>query len=217
MKNTKYTEIIGGGVILVILIVGGYFYFSKDNAGELVLPSDSFLFGGKSSSTPESVKSSTPVSGGGFISQPTNVTTLTPKKERKLSSDQSEYRSTKYKFSLFYPKNLSVQEFDEGRGASTIVFQNPEAGLGFQIFITPFSGKQITEEKFRQDVPSGVRNELRNISVDGANGASFYSTNTFLGETAEVWFIKNGFLYEITAPKSLVSWLSTIIETWLFI
>ena len=137
--------------------------------------------------------------------------------QRKPLANEVQYKNIQYKFARIYQKSLKVEELKEGGGASTIVFQNPEEGLGFQIFIVPFSGNQITDERFKQDVPSGVRDELRNISVDGASGASFYSTNTLLGETAEVWFIKNGFLYEVTAPKSLVSWLSTIMETWFFI
>lgn len=128
-----------------------------------------------------------------------------------------EYRNNTYHFSLFYPETLSVKEFDEGGGASAIVFQNLEEGKGFQIFIVPFSGNQITDERFRKDVPSGLKKELKDITVDSAMGASFYSVNTILGETAEVWFIKNGFLYEVTAPRALDQWLSEIMRYWRFI
>ena len=204
MKNTKYTNTAIGIVVVSGLLIGVYFYFSNKGAVEVENPIDIF------STSPSTVESSPniPAEGG------------TPPKavaERKPSAGQSEYRSERYKFSLFYPKTIKVEEFDEGGGASTIVFQNPKEGLGFQIFIVPFSGNQITDERFKQDVPSGVRNELRNITVDGASGASFYSENILLGETAEVWFIKNGFLYEVIAPKVLNAWLSEIMQTWHFI
>ncbi|MDO8567000.1 MAG: hypothetical protein Q7R58_02510 [bacterium] len=127
-----------------------------------------------------------------------------------------EYQSTAYHFSLFYPSELSVVERAEGGGATTITFQNVEKAEGFQIFVVPYSEPQVSARRFRQDVPSGVRESLTPIAVDGATGAAFYSTNTSLGATREVWLVHGGFLYEITTLKPLDAWLSAIIQTWKF-
>ena len=72
----------------------------------------------------------------------------------------------------------------------------------------------IDDARFKQDEPSGVRNDLQDVSIDGAIGASFYSTTATLGDTAEIWFIHGGYLYEVTTLKPLASWLSTILSTW---
>jgi hypothetical protein len=37
-----------------------------------------------------------------------------------------------------------------------------------------------------------------------------------MGDTREVWFIKGGFLYEVTTYKQLDTWLAQILQTWQF-
>jgi hypothetical protein len=127
------------------------------------------------------------------------------------------YENERYHFSLFYPDALTIQEYDEGAGAITIIFQNPDKGLGFQLFIVPYSLDQVTDERFKRDVPSGVRKDLTNATVDGAVGAAFHSEHALLGETREVWLIKSGLLYEATAPRALEELLHEILQTWDFI
>jgi hypothetical protein len=129
----------------------------------------------------------------------------------------TEYRSHEYRFSLFYPSTLSVQEFDEGEGAATITFQNVGDAQGFQIFVTPYGLPQVSVERLKKDIPSGVRENLRDISVDGSTAASFFSRNDLIGETAEIWFIHEGYLYEVTTLKPLAEWLSGIMATWQFL
>lgn len=136
---------------------------------------------------------------------------------RTIPEGTREYRSTAYRFSLFYPQELTVGERDEGGGASTITFQNVAKAEGFQIFIVPYTEAKVSEARFKQDVPSGVRESLSNITVDGATAAAFYSTNALLGATREVWFVRNGFLYEVTTLKPLDAWMDAIIQTWKFI
>lgn len=128
-----------------------------------------------------------------------------------------EYRNSRYRISLFYPEDLSVSEVDEGKAAMTITFQNAKDVKGFQMFVLPYSGVQVSEERFKQDVPSGVRTDLADIEVDGATGAAFYSNDVALGETYEVWFIRRGYLYEVTTLKPLDTWLSDIMQSWKFL
>jgi len=44
----------------------------------------------------------------------------------------------------------------------------------------------------------------------------FFGKNLIMGDTQEVWFIKNGFLYEVTTYKELDQWLAGIMKTWKF-
>lgn len=147
---------------------------------------------------------------------PTLASTSPEALAREVPEGWKEYTSSRYRFSLFYPQGLAVQSFNEGGGAQTVTFQNTTTVEGFQIFIVPYTEPQVTDERFKQDVPSGVRKELTNITIDGATGAAFYSTNTLLGETREVWFVHGGYLYEVTTLKPLGSWLDDILGTWRF-
>lgn len=158
----------------------------------------------------EAVPAAAAVSAASFASGP-----LAP--PRGAPAGYREYRSEAYRFSLFYPENLTVREYDEGGGASTIVFQNIDAARGFQIFIVPYAETTVSEERFRKDAPSGVRKDPKNVVIDGAVGTSFFSHSPMLGDTAEVWFISGGYLFEVTAPKLDAVWLSDIIQTWKFI
>ena len=128
-----------------------------------------------------------------------------------------EYHSRAYHFSIFYPENLSVTEYKEGGNAETITFEETKGDKGFQIFILPYGEQQITQERFKMDVPSGVREEPVDIMIDGIRGNMFFSTNSLMGETREVWFIKGGFLYEVTTYKELDAWISGIMQSWKFI
>lgn len=127
------------------------------------------------------------------------------------------YSNPRYRFSLYIPAAMKVGEFDERGGAFTVTFENALDAQGLQIFIVPYSGSQVTDARFREDEPSGVRNDLASITIDGVTAASFYSTDSTLGDTREIWFINNGYLYEITTLKSLEPLLDTIMQSWKFI
>ena len=85
------------------------------------------------------------------------------------------------------------------------------------MYVTPYSKKQIDAAQFKIDEPSGVVKERQDVLVDGARGTKFYGHNATLGDTRELWFIHNGFLYEVTTFKVLDEWLGSIMQTWKFI
>ena len=128
-----------------------------------------------------------------------------------------EYQDMQYRFSLFYPGNLSVSQYDEGGGAKTFVFQNTVEAEGFQIFIVPYFASQITEERFRQDEPSGVREDPTALLVGGVPAVAFFGKSPVLGDTREIWFIREGYPFEVTAPKVLGEWLLETMQSWEFL
>ena len=136
---------------------------------------------------------------------------------REVPVGLQEYQSILYKFSLLYSQEFEVKEISEGEGAVTIVFQDVKEGKGFQIFILPYILAQVSEERFKKDIQSGVRTDSVDITIDGAIGASFVSKDATLGETREIWFINNNFLYEVTTLKPLETQLFEIMQTWSFI
>src|SRR6202171_5147237 len=136
---------------------------------------------------------------------------------QNVTQGRRHYSNKAFHFSLLYPENLQVQEYKEQGGGFTVTFQDIEADQEFQVYVTPYSGDQISEAQFKLDEPSGVRKNQTDVVVDGARGTMFFSSYPRMNETLEVWFINRGFLYEVTTYKELDSWLAQIMQTWKFI
>ena len=128
-----------------------------------------------------------------------------------------EYKNLILHFDLFYPPELRVTEYDDGTAASTITFEAAGSNHAFQIFAVPYAESTITKEQVEKDVPSGMITGATDIVVDGSPAVMFFSTDPRLGEMREVWFIHNGFLYEINTIKENDEWLSQIMATWTFL
>lgn len=136
---------------------------------------------------------------------------------RQVSGDSREYKNLIFHFSLEYPKDLEVKEYNDGTSASTITLEDATGEEGFQIFVVPYDKDYITKEQFKKDAPSGVMQEPVDIVIDGVPAKMFFGKDAVIGDTREVWFIRGGFLYEITAAKKLDAWLSNIMQTWRFL
>lgn len=126
------------------------------------------------------------------------------------------YENATYRFSLFYPSALSAGEYPGEQGTDTFVFEDASTTQAFEVYVLPYGQPQVSQERFQKDIPSGVRDDFQPVTIDGASGASFFSTDPRLGDTAEVWLLHGGYLYEITALKSDAAWLSSILSTWQF-
>lgn len=175
----------------------------------IVAPLLFYYFGGDNDSAPESDQE--------FSDQKSDAQSIsTTNSDSTTNYEAVEFKSELYGFSLRYPKNLIIGKFDEGGGAQTITFEDKTAETGFQIFIVPYEEDLVSDERFYKDVPSGVRKNSKNLQIDNIQATSFNSSNLFLGETFEVWFINNGFLYEVTTVKKYESWLLEILKTWQF-
>lgn len=134
--------------------------------------------------------------------------------ERVIPEGYVEYRGDAYGFSIAYPEELARKEFDEGGGATTILFGAKDRSKGFQVFVVPYGAEQIDKERFLTDVPSGEMNEPIDVLIDGVRATAFFSHNSVMGDTREVWFIKNGFLFEVTTYKEQDAWLAEIMRGW---
>jgi hypothetical protein len=127
------------------------------------------------------------------------------------------YSNPQYHFSVYYPPNLQLHTYNEEGGGFTAAFQNPTTNVGFEVYVTPYSATQITEQEFKLDEPSGVDNQPTPVTIDGVPATMFYGSNSVMGDTREIWFIHGRFLYEVTTYKQLDSWLAPIMQTWQFI
>jgi len=144
---------------------------------------------------------------------PQQTYTLTPSKE---DSKNNVFTDTQYGFSFQYPKDFTVTKFQEGEG-DTILIQQKEGG-GFQVFISPFDEEgPLTKERVLQDLPDlKIENAENRVLKNGIPALIFFSQEESLGKTREVWFIKNGNLYQVTTTADLDSLVAQIIATWKF-
>lgn len=126
------------------------------------------------------------------------------------------YRSEEYRFSLFYPAHLAVQEYEEVGGARTIVFQDAESLDGFQIFIVPYRNSGIVPRRLGKDV-NGVIEGMATSSVHGVCARTFVSRKPLLPNTVEVWVPKDGHLFEITVYEGQEALLDSIVSSWRFL
>ena len=127
-----------------------------------------------------------------------------------------EYRNEKYGFLFYHSPQAVVKEYDEGGGAMTITEENLQKVRGFQVFIVPYAEPTISEERFKRDVPSGVRTDVENTSVDGVRAVTFRSRDAVLGPTREIWVLRGGYLYEITTFQGVGNWFGPIISSFRF-
>jgi len=148
---------------------------------------------------------------------PDDGTTVTPPfPAPKVIGDKKFYQNLLLKFSVTFPGAMSIKEYGKGSG-STIVFADEKTGKSFQVFVVPYSEDFVTAERFKMDAPLGVMKEPKDITIDGVPATIFWSQDATMGETREVWFVHNGFLYEVTTFAELDPMLSEVMATWKFL
>ena len=148
----------------------------------------------------------------GFISETIARPTPPP-------ADFVKYENKKYGFYYYHSPEAKVTEYGEGGGPMTIVQENRQRVRGLQIFIVPYAEQTISEERFNKDVPSGVRKNVEDTRLGKlqVRAVTFNSYDQALGETREVWFIHDGYLFEVTTFKGVGDWFAPIMQTWRFI
>jgi hypothetical protein len=126
------------------------------------------------------------------------------------------YTNERYGFSFEHPPKFSINEIKDGVD-TTIVFQGEKSENGFQIYILPYGGEQITPERIRTDVPGGLKGEAVEVIIGGnIRALAFWGESPGIGKTREVWFIRNGYLYEFTAYANFDAELAAIMNTLTF-
>lgn len=151
----------------------------------------------------------------GDVSESEQTYTVTPSEENIANN---VYTDSQYNFSFQYPKDFTATKFKEGEDGDTILIQQKGGEGGFQIFIAPFDEEgPLTKERILQDLPDIViKNAENRVLKNGIPALIFFSEEASLGETREIWFINNGYLYQVTATKEIDSLVAQIIATWKF-
>ena len=200
-------------IILAALGAGAYLLFSRGNLKSLNL--EMFKLGSSTGNTNESLKPSEGASA--------NLT--------------EEYVSPDYGFSFKYPKGFNATELDDDSGDTVLVQKSasdPRADQrptpldqdltgqvsGFQVYITPFDeAEPLTGARILQDLPPSEVIDPKDVLIGegkAINAVIFLSTNPSFGKTREVWFIREGFLYQVTTYEGQDNLIGPILETFRF-
>jgi hypothetical protein len=190
-------------IITAVILLSGAIIFLKVNKNSS--PQNEEIKFNENQSTPDNIQ---------------NTYTLTSSKEDEKNN---VFADSQYGFSFQYPKDFTATKFREGEDGDTVLVQQkaPSTGsgqAGFQVFILPFDEPgPLTKERVLQDLPDMiVKNAENRVLKNGIPALIFFSEEASLGETREIWFINNGYLYQITATKEIDSLVAQIIGTWKF-
>jgi len=175
----------------------------------MVVGSVAFTFFVKRSLTPDDLPA---LASGALLSEADTIVKASSPPEGYV-----KYENKQYGFSFYHAQEAEVSEYDEGGGAMTVVLENKSTVRGMQIFIVPYNEPLISEERFKMDVPSGVRKNVEDTILDGVRAVTFNSYDERLGETREIWVIHNGYLFEITTMSGTGNWFIPVIQSWRFL
>ncbi len=138
-----------------------------------------------------------------------------------IDDQHQQFIHPRYGFSVVVPKDLEIIRVDEGEGTETVVFTPTaeDAAAVMQVFVTPYLPSEITEERLRKDVPGGEIKDITEVLIGAGSdirAVRFSSQHPGLGEAREVWFLRNGYLFEVTTRMANDAWLATVLKTWQF-
>jgi hypothetical protein len=167
-----------------------------------------------SSAQPAAAAEATGISPSTIVSVPPPRATGAPQAQIAPSNTRT-YTNWAFDFSLTYPSDLTVTEYEEGGGTKSIVFQKPHAHVGFQMFITPDSGDDpLTPADIELDFPTLEMAGTQALTVGtGTQAIAFASEVPDFGPTQDLWLAHDGYLFEIVTYPNLGFWLAHIINT----
>lgn len=121
-------------------------------------------------------------------------------------------------FAFAYPKELTVTELTEENGNEAVVLEGGEK-QGFQIRFFSFDEEgPLTVERIREDIPDVVIDDPQAALITAARlpALLFWSQDSVLGKTRELWFIHDGYFYQLTTFPEFDTTLAGIMERWTF-
>lgn len=174
-----------------------------------------------------------------YTSDKSDMTDLQP------SPAAARYVNKRYGFSFDKPEGYTVGVIAEGDGEMILVQSNrsdmsdttdttykpytsdttykpytpDKSQSGFQIFINQLGQPiELTPDFIKKDLPgTAVNNPLAIVLDDKGKGIMFDSNSeAFGGQSFEIWFVYNEYIYQITSYASFGDELKKIIGSWKF-
>lgn len=118
-----------------------------------------------------------------------------------------QFRHPRLGFTLELPDGFSVGKFEEEENGMTgeITLVRGSDDVQLQIYATAFDEEgPITPERIRKDLPNLIISAPQQVVLHGGMPALvFLSENAAFGKTQEVWFVHDGFLYQLTTTAPM--------------
>lgn len=156
------------------------------------------------------------IAGGAFYLWPTTAPeNMEVVKERPTPYEGKYLDLDRYGFAFLVPVNIEVSSTKMGNASEVLLFTDNVTKEWFQLFITPYGGDSISKESVAKDTGATEVRDTGEVLIgeDQVRAAMFWHEHGQLGEMREIWFIQNGFLYEVTAPKIQDEELARILGT----
>ena len=120
---------------------------------------------------------------------------------------QARYQNQQFNFSLNYPADMAVSETNGGGGGGeTIYFVDATSGKQFQIMVIPYSTVNLAGGVPMPDSSASASDQ----------GDTLSDVNVDVDDIAEIWFTKNGVMYNVSCFKDNEPWLLSLLQTWRF-
>jgi len=134
-----------------------------------------------------------------------------------LSIGGEDYVSSRYGFRFRLPEGWRVTELED-RGGEMILARQAEGGGAFQIFITPYDEpvESFSVARVQRDLPDLVMTAPTTFALSDGAGLTFVSEGPPFGESREIWFVRAGRLYQMSAYLSDEELLREVLQTWRF-
>src|SRR5438093_7560238 len=125
-----------------------------------------------------------------------------------VSYEVASYTDPIYGFSISLPKDFLVSSLPEGDGEA-IIAEHPTLNLGFEVFITPSDEDELlTADVIQQTNPSiSIKKPVETELEDGTPAVRFASEDPALGETRQIWFTRDGNLFQVVLYSDNIEWL----------
>ena len=188
-----------------ILSITAIVFLAYQERGKLSTTEESFLarVWDSVSSTEEPSVNSTPDD---------NATSELP---QEFIHEDDRYQNTAYGFSFTLPAEYTTQSNPVWDDSHIYTFDGG-GEKSFQIFVTPHDEPIINPERIKLDVPDIVMNNIRTATLDSVEALVFESHDSSVGDTYEVWFVRNDHLYQMTTYREHQNELNEILSTWKF-
>lgn len=123
------------------------------------------------------------------------------------ANDFDSYTDSMYGFSVDIPKDFIVSSLPEGDGEA-IIAEHPTLNLGLEVFITPSEDELLTADVIQQTNPSiSIKDPVETELEDGTPALRFASEDPALGDTRQVWFTRDGNLFQVIFYSDNIEWL----------
>ena len=101
------------------------------------------------------------------------------------------------------------------RSASPECARKGQEEVGFQIFITPLSGRPLSKEVIELSHPRADTGSITATTVGSSTPAfALAGRGPLLGPSREIWFAHNGYVFEVVTYPDRAAWLADIMRSW---